>query len=192
MRGDFLDSNSTSENQLVEELQMSRTPIREALHKLQHEGLVKIISNQGIVIQEMSVKETNDLFDMRSAIEIYSLRKTIHSITSDEISHLEQIIEQQKRSNEEKDVASFIRQDVDFHQYLLEIGNNSLFMQMMGSIRERLYFDVNRWRRAYPESITRLIEEHIRIVEAIKAKDSELAVAELEAHLQNGKITFIS
>ncbi|WP_126424773.1 GntR family transcriptional regulator [Brevibacillus marinus] len=192
MRGDFLDSNSTSENQLVEELQMSRTPIREALQRLQHEGLIKIISNQGIVIQELSIKETNDLFDMRIAIETYSLKKNVGFISQHDFKQLDDIIARQKQACAERDVFSFIQLDGEFHQYLLELGGNSLFIQMMSNIRDRLYFDANRLHKRYPDSIARLIEEHVKITEALKKGDYELAVQELEQHLQNGKITYIS
>src|SRR5690625_726743 len=91
-----------SENSLVEDLNMSRTPIREALFKLQHEGFLQIISNQGIVVNDMSINRLENLIDMRVAIETFSLRQSAIFIDESDFIYLEKTIQDQVKACEEK------------------------------------------------------------------------------------------
>jgi DNA-binding GntR family transcriptional regulator len=188
MRGDFIEENYTSQNQLVEELKMSRTPIVAALQRLQQEGFLKVISNQGILIQELSIKETNDFYDMRMAIEIFSMRKIVDQLTEDDFKNLEEIIKEQKVCYEQKDFFEFARLDAEYHQYLLQVGGNTLFSQTMANIRERLYYSSTNFLKMKKYNIVIFIEDHERMVEALKKGDIALAVKEMEDHLQKGKI----
>ncbi|MCM3715730.1 GntR family transcriptional regulator [Halalkalibacter oceani] len=186
LQGDYFTDNHTSENQLVELLQMSRTPIREALQRLQHDGIVKIIPNQGIAIQELSLKELNNMFDMRLAIETFSLRQIFRSITDQQIHYLERNVEQQREGFlKDQDFVKFLMLDGEFHEHLIKINDNKLFIDTMSYIRTRFFFDISRQK--YPETTQKRIEEHARIVEAIKARDEELAIKELKTHLINAK-----
>ncbi|MDQ0219413.1 GntR family transcriptional regulator [Peribacillus cavernae] len=187
MRGDFIEENYTSQNQLVEELEMSRTPIVAALQRLQQDGFLKVISNQGIIIQELSIKEINNIFDMRLAIELFSLNKIIGQLTEDDFKNLDEIIEDQQKCCESNDYFNFAHLDGDFHQYLLQVEDNSLFIQTMSNIKEKLFFNSTNFLRKR-QSMMDFIQEHVRILEALKRGNTELAVKELEEHLQKGKL----
>lgn len=177
----------TSENTLVEELEMSRTPIREALQRLQYEGFIKIISNQGVVIPELSVKETNDLFDMRIAIETFSLKQAVDITTKEDFEAMYRLIEEQKDAAQHNDVFQFIEKDAEFHLYLLDIVGNHLFIQSFNNIKDRLH-RTSRNLKTNTERLLLLAEEHIRIIEFIKNKDIDRAVVEMENHLNGGKL----
>ena len=182
------EETHTSETALVEELNMSRTPIREALHRLQHEGFVEILSNQGIIIRELSIKERIDLNDMRVAIETYSLKQAIEKMETKDFIVLEKIIRKQKKANERNELFDFLKEDAQFHQYLLEVVGNSVFISMYQNARERL-FTVRDSKNIQnrPDIISRLIKEHEEIVRALKEKNGELAVRQLEEHITQGK-----
>ncbi|TYR80821.1 GntR family transcriptional regulator [Priestia megaterium] len=180
-------SENTSENLLVEELNMSRTPIREGLQKLQHEGFIKILPNQGIMIPNLSIKETNDIFDYRIAIETASLKQAVHLLNNDDFSNLADLIEKQKFAVEENDTFSFIKYDIEFHLYLLKVVGNELFIQGIENVSERLHRLSHRIRNN-PQKLLMFIQEHIQIMDYLKSKQIELAVKELENHLNEGKI----
>ncbi|GGG19181.1 GntR family transcriptional regulator [Paenibacillus abyssi] len=187
MRGDFGEENYTSQNQLVEELNMSRTPIVAALQRLKQEGFVKIISNQGIVIQEPTINEINDFFDMRLAIETFSMKQLGDLLTEEDFENLEEIIQDQLECVENKDYLSFAQLDADYHQYLIQVGGNGLFFQTMANIRERLFLKTT-YNLKKRQGMALAIEEHVNILEALKQGNLELAVARLDEHIQNGKI----
>jgi DNA-binding GntR family transcriptional regulator len=187
MRGDFSEVNYTSQNLLVEELKMSRTPIVAALQRLQQEGFLKVISNQGILIQEPSINEINDFFDMRLAIETYSMKNLGEPLTDEDFHRLDEIIQEQIKCSESKDYLRFAQYDADFHQYLLQAGGNSLFVQTMSNIRQRLFFKTT-YNLKKRQRMTTSIAEHESILDALKKGSIELGVKLLEEHLENGKI----
>ncbi|MFJ7730153.1 GntR family transcriptional regulator [Neobacillus sp. NPDC097160] len=190
MRGDFKEENYTSQNQLVEELEMSRTPIVAALQRLQHEGFVKVISNQGIVIQELSIKEINDFFDARIAIETFSIVNVMDMLKEHDFSILYEMVNEQKKCCENQDLFGFVKLDADFHHYLLEVEGNSLFLQTMSNIRERLFYNSTNFMQKQ-QNMMRFIDEHIHILEALKLKNQYIAVNRLEEHIRGGKISLM-
>jgi len=178
------DDQYTSENSLVNQLEMSRTPIREALQRLMHEGYIKIMPNQGIAITDLSVKELNDITEYRIAIESTSLKQAVHLLNEDHYDNLQEIIERQKEAFNQNNVVRFIQSDVDFHLYLLEIVGNELFIQGFQHVSGRV-FRLRRKMKSNPIQLLKRIEEHIRIIELLKDRNLDLALEELENHLKS-------
>lgn len=174
-----------SENVLVEELSMSRTPIREALQRLQHEGFVRIISNQGIVVTEISVNRLHDLIDMRVAIETFSLQQAIKIVTENDFTNIKDIICSQKEAISKNDIYSFRRRDADFHNYLLDITGNYYFLKMFTEVHE-LQFTASK-RAAETKEMERLVHEHEEVIQFLYEDNIELATESLRKHLIGGK-----
>lgn len=183
----YYEEGSTSENELVKELQMSRTPIREALQRLQYDGLVKIYSNQGVFFQDLSVKQVNDLFDMRIAIETFSLRKAVSSITSGQLEKLEQELVKQQKALDEQDPMAFMKNDAAFHSYLIGLADNQFIDPAFKNIRERLFHHGSLVYKKNPDLLRQSLQEHRSIVEAIQANDVKAAIWAMETHLENSK-----
>lgn len=183
----YYEEGSTSENELVKELQMSRTPIREALQRLQYDGLVKIYSNQGVFFQDLSVKQVNDLFDMRIAIETFSLRKAVSSITSGQLEKLEQELVKQQKALDEQDPMAFMKNDAAFHSYLIGLADNQFINPAFKNIRERLFHHGSLVYKKNPDLLRQSLQEHRSIVEAIQANDVKAATWAMETHLENSK-----
>lgn len=177
----------TSENSLVDELQMSRTPIREALQKLQHEGFIKLLPNQGITIPELSVKEVNDIFDFRIAIETASLKQVVHLLHQEQFNDLDMLIHEQTLAVNNNDLFHFIDYDVKFHLYLLRVVGNESYIQGIKNVSERLHRLSRRIKNNH-QKLFALIQEHKNIVNYLKNKEIDTAVKELEDHLNGGKM----
>ncbi|AJY75173.1 GntR family transcriptional regulator [Paenibacillus beijingensis] len=179
----------TSENNLVLEMGMSRTPIREALNRLQHEGFLKILPNRGIVFTELLTEERNELVDMRVAVETYSLRQAADRIKEDDIKELSRIIELQEEAYRAGDFASLLENDALFHHYLLEIVGNGQFIKMYRQVRERQFtVRAGKWLKHQPDVLQIFIEEHRTILNAIVQKDIPAAIQYLTEHLEKGKL----
>ncbi len=179
--------NTTSENELVKELNMSRTPIREALQRLEYEGLVKIYSNQGIFFPNPSIKEIHDLFDTRIAIETYSLKKVIQVISAQQLADLDRLLLEQKKAIEDSNTLEFLKGDSEFHSYLIQITDNQFIQPIFTNIGERLFHHGKQVYRKHPDLLKKSFDEHIRIVDMIKDKNSEKAIYLMEQHLLGGK-----
>ena len=183
----YYEEGSTSENELVKELQMSRTPIREALQRLQYDGLVKIYSNQGVFFQDLSVKQVNDLFDMRIAIETFSLRKAVPVITQGQLEKLKQELIKQQKALDEQDPMAFMKNDAAFHSYLIGLADNQFIDPAFKNIRERLFHHGSLVYKKNPDLLRQSLQEHRKIVEAIQANDVKAAIEAMETHLENSK-----
>lgn len=182
-----IKSRYITQNELVKELNMSRTPIVSALQILSNEGFITIESKKGIIIKELSIKEINELYDMRIALEGYSIR----NISEDSIidfQRLEQIICEQKEYIKNKDIYNFARTDSIFHQELLKINDNKTIIKANKTIGERLFFHKTLVsKNVYLDDF---VSDHIKIIEALKNQDFTLAGTILEKHIQSGKISF--
>lgn len=174
-----------SENQLVEELEVSRTPIREALHRLQHEGFLQVISNQGIIINEISTTRLHELIDMRIAIETFSLKASIKKITDENFKEIEKIIIKQKKACDENDIYLFKELDANFHKYLLSIIGNYYFLRMFSEAHELQF--LARKRDLTQENMKTFIKEHEQILFYLKKKEIKQALPTLIDHLKSGK-----
>ncbi|HHN8582336.1 TPA: GntR family transcriptional regulator [Providencia rettgeri] len=185
----FGKESYTSENSLVEELGMSRTPIREALYQLQNEGLVKIIPRKGVFIQKLSLKETRDNYDLRLAIESHAIKLVREYLTNEHFSILETIIERQNELLKENDYQGWIKEDERFHRFFLELLDNSVFLDLADNIRQRVYFQPDPiYRNEYYYESTR---QHQQLVEQLKAKEFTLAEETLTEHILRGKRNYV-
>jgi len=180
------DDDYTSENLLVEELKMSRTPIREALKRLEHEGFIKIFPNQGISIPDLSIKEMNDIMDYRIAIETASLKQAIGLLTPDDFETLDQFIQKQKEAYQQNDPLRYLHYDVEFHLYLIKVVGNPLFIQAIDHVCHRLY-RIHRRMKSNPKLLYTRLLEHVRIIEMLRGRQIDFAVKQLEDHLNGGK-----
>ncbi|AFJ45822.1 GntR family transcriptional regulator [Shimwellia blattae] len=190
IRREYQRDSYTSENKLVEELGMSRTPIREALHQLQSEGLLKIIPRKGILIQQLSLKEIRDYYDLRLAIELQTLRQLQGYLTDTHFHPLEQCIQRQQEALDHQDYGHWLEEDKRFHRYLISLTSNEVFLALSDNIRQRVYYQPDPLRRhAYYTAST---GEHQAIVAALKNQDIALAEQLMTTHILRGREHAIS
>lgn len=182
---EFSSSSYTSENQLVAELGISRTPIREALHRLQTEGWVKVVPKRGVFIQELSTKELVDSYDLRLAIEIFNLRALKGLLEAEHFCVLDDNVARQKQALQEDAHDAWITLDEEFHRYLLELGSNRMFLELADKIRLRTYFKPPTIQRKtyYGASI----DEHVAFIAMLKSGDWQQAEQLMERHILRGK-----
>lgn len=187
IKGELKDS--VSENYLVEKLGMSRTPIREALHRLNNEDFLDIVANKGIYLKEVSIKETNDLMDLRLAIELFAMKKIKRYITETHLNDLDQIVEEQIKAEKQKDAFTFLKLDLEYHEYFLKIIGNNHFMKVLNNISDRLFLhgmSVSKKGLTDDKSIA----DHLKINEALRNKDYDTALHLLEHHILRGKAQY--
>lgn len=183
---DFIRNYSLSENSLSRRLQMSRTPIREALQQLQSEGFIKILPNRGIVVTETSVQEVRDIYDMRIALEEFVVRELCGNLTKEDVQYLYSVIEQQLSCLVAVDGTGFLRSDREFHEFLFRRYGNPMIVEYMSNLRDRLY-SVNRQMLESEENMKLFVKEHSVILEAMKNGDLERALGEIDVHLKGAK-----
>ncbi len=174
------------EVQLAEQLGVSRTPVREAIRKLELEGLVVMIPRKGAYVANMSLKDIIDVLEIRASLEGLAASLASERITSDDIKTLESIIEEFENNVDESNVEALLKKDVEFHECIFKATNNKKLHQLINSLWEQVY----RFRVTYIsdyESTVNIVGEHKMILDAIKKGDNELAKKYAMEHIQKAE-----
>ncbi|MBM7615031.1 GntR family transcriptional regulator [Alkaliphilus hydrothermalis] len=172
------------EIQLAEQLGVSRTPVREAIRKLELEGLVIMIPRKGAYVADVSVKDILEVLEIRAVLEGLAASLAAERMTEDEMDQLELISYQFKQSYEKDDTEGMIEKDVEFHDCIFNSARNEKLNQIVQGLREQIY----RFRVAYISEYNKskaLVEEHQAILEAISERDTEKANELAVKHIEN-------
>ncbi|MHA6258869.1 GntR family transcriptional regulator [Sporosarcina sp. CAU 1771] len=188
---DELSGPVVSENELATLLNMSRTPIREALNRLQNESFLEIYPKRGIYIKDVTVEETIDIMNMRLAIELFSMNIIPDLFQDRDLEFLEKSIVEQQAAAKAEDVYEFIKLDLDYHEHLLKIAGNEYFVKTLHNITDRIF---HTGIKIFKRDLTRMqtsINDHILINEKLKNKDFVEARNAMEEHIARGKKLYL-
>ena len=183
--GKFLPGLRLKEDYIIKWLEVSRTPIREAFRLLEAEGVVKIISNRGVFVNLITVEELDDFFELRSVLELYCIRKFISIFEEKNMHDLEELTNDMIESISKKDYSMYFNISLSFHRYFITNSNNSSMNSIYSLIENSIrcaQFVLDKSEAYYKRNI----REHIQIIEAIKARDTNRAEDILRRHLETG------
>lgn len=190
LRGDLEPGERLMEIALANRLGVSRTPIREAIRKLELEGLVVMIPRRGAQVASITKKDLQDVLEVRSSLEVLATELACERITPEQLDSLKSALSRFESVLGNSDVSVIARADVDFHDVIFESTNNARLVQILNNLREQMY----RYRLEYLKDFSshgQLLEEHKRLVEAIAAHDRQKAVEIIKAHIYNQEIAVI-
>jgi DNA-binding GntR family transcriptional regulator len=168
------------EIQLAEEMGVSRTPVREAIRKLELEGFVVMIPRKGAYVAGVSHKDVADVFEIRSALEGLAAGLAAERITEEEIEQMERLL--LYRQGEAITLDDIVEADTGFHALVYKASRNDRLIQILENLRE----NIQRFRAtslAVPGRLKDAIDEHRGIVEALARHDVEEAQALAIAHI---------
>lgn len=176
-----------SERKLAAQLTMSKTPIRVALERLNQEGFVAISPQQGIVVRELSLREIIDHYDIRIALETFVVRHLAGRLSPQQVEQLQSNLAAQQAAVEAVNFTEFIKLDADFHLMLCEFLGNLEILRVMRRQRDKLYGVLLHILERNLDWMNNTREEHVGIVEALVAEESELASTRMKMHLERGR-----
>nr|WP_076777305.1 GntR family transcriptional regulator [Lachnoclostridium phocaeense] len=190
LSGVYKENEELREISIGEEMGVSRTPVREALRQLELEGLVSIIPNKGAYVTGISLKDVHDIYMIRSMLEGLCARWATRYITEEQIEELEEVIllsefHLKKKSTAGKDgekAQQVSELDGKFHKVLYHASNSRILEHVLSDFHK--YVKMARTMSVEEKSrAEKSIEEHRAILEAIKARDEELAERLANAHI---------
>jgi len=174
------------ESDLADRIGTSRTPVREALHTLEREGLVESLHRVGYVVCPISELEVSELCEIRLALEALALR---WALSKDPVGLVKAMRENLSRCEQriaEGDLKAFIELDAQFHEIISGIADSSRLMEMTNSIRR--YMLRYRIQSIYTEdNVHRAIAGHQAVLKAIEEGDKRAAQRALRAHIKQSK-----
>ena len=175
------------EVQLAEQLGVSRTPVREAIRKLELEGLVIMLPRKGAYVANVSLKDIIDVLEIRASLEGLAALLATERIRDEELTKLKKIAgEFEKMLINNEDIDVLLKKDVEFHECIFNATNNKKLVQLINSLWEQVY----RFRVTYVSDVdmpSKIIEEHKNIVDAISKGDPELAQKHAIEHIERAE-----
>ncbi len=173
LRGELKPGERLMEIQLANKLGVSRTPIREAIRKLELEGLVLMIPRKGAEVAEITEKSLRDVLEVRRALEELAVELVCEKITDEQIQDLK-----------DADITRIAEADVKFHDVIYMATDNQKLIQLLNNLREQMY----RYRVEYlkrSDFHQQLIDEHEEIIETIESGQKDRAVQVVCQHVDN-------
>jgi DNA-binding GntR family transcriptional regulator len=171
-----------TEGELADAVGVSRTPVREALLKLEVEGLIKLYPKKGALVLAVSAQEIADVVETRLLVEEHAARKAVPA-SPRLLDRLAELLEQQKRQVEEGDLAAVAVTDRCFHAEIVRSGGNAILSRLYDQLRDRQLRMGVAVMYSHPDRITKNIVEHSEILEALRAGDPEAAAALVHRHV---------
>lgn len=190
LKGELKPGERLMEIALAERLGVSRTPIREAMRKLELEGLVVMIPRRGAQVANITEKDLNDVLDVRIALENMAIEKACERMTEEEMGRLWVAAKEFERTMGEGNLVKLAEADVAFHEIIYRAADNRRLNQVLNNLREQIY----RYRVEYlKEEETRnvLVMEHEELTQAIKERDVKRAQEISYRHIENQRMAII-
>lgn len=174
LHGKIAPGTRMVETQLAERFETSRTPIREALSMLKNEGLIANSPGGGVTVKESSARDVMEVMGIRKVLEAYALDLAFNKLTVVDIMQLELYLKQARHFVAENDIKAVYEVNTKLHRFIIEKSGDKRLKEVIMGLRESIL----RYRLAtlhYPGNINTSIENHTKILEAIKSGDKKLA-----------------
>ncbi|MDD6798218.1 MAG: GntR family transcriptional regulator [Clostridia bacterium] len=184
LKGELEPGERLMEIQLAQKLGVSRTPIREAIRKLELEGLVVMIPRKGAEVARITEKDMRDVLEVRGTLEELAVSLACKNMTDDIIQELKMANKLFESAIVSKDVVKIVDADVNFHDVIYKATDNQRLMQIISNLSEQMY----RYRLEYikdARSHSILISEHADIISRLQTKDEEGAKSVMNQHIYN-------
>lgn len=183
MTGDITPGTRMMEVSLAERMGVSRTPVREAIRKLEKEGLVVIEPRRGAYASEISLSDMVDVMEVREELEGLAASLAAKRITEEEIEELKGITEGYKKAIEDGDTEKIIHYDELFHKTIISFSGNKTLIKLSEMVQELAL----RFRYLYYDDFSRYKNmpiQHTKVIEALETGDSEAARAAANDHVR--------
>ena len=188
--GEFAPGERLMEIALANRLGVSRTPVREAIRKLELEGLVVMIPRKGAEVAKITEKDLRDVLEVRSSLEELAAELAAERMNDEVKEKLEKALKEFEEAIESDDNAAIADSDVDFHDVIFEATGNARLIQIINNLREQMY----RYRLEYvkdTEYHTVLLNEHRELAKAMVEGRKEDARKIMKRHIDNQEMTVI-
>lgn len=188
LKGDMVPGERLMEIQLAKKLGVSRTPIREAIRKLELEGLVTMVPRKGAEVAGITEKNLRDVLEVRRALEELAIELACERIHEDMVTELVAAERDFKDATAGSDAIKIAQMDEKFHDIIFQATENDKLVQMLNNLREQMY----RYRLEYiKDEKTRqtLLAEHEEIINAIQSRQVTQAKSAIRSHIDNQEVT---
>jgi DNA-binding GntR family transcriptional regulator len=170
-------------DEAAERLKLSKTPVREALRRLAHDGFVTLLPHMGAVVSSLDVEKVVEVYRIREALEVLAMTEAAKMVTPEDITRLKGLLEQMETATLHEDWSALLKLNRNFHRAVSELAKMPLLAKMLDELRDQS----ERYRRAETSDVHRMqhaFEEHKQIVTMLEAQDIEGLDQMVRSHLR--------
>jgi DNA-binding GntR family transcriptional regulator len=184
--GEYKSGDHLTETALSLRFGASRTPIREALNRMEKEGFIKITPGKGARVVKLSLKDISDIYDMLIVLEGLACKLACNQLTDEQIGKLEQLYLKTMKASGRKNLDLMSELNIQFHWIITEATSNSYLIDVRFKFRN-LIDQFGRISYLVPGQIKATLVEHQKIIDAFKRRNPTSAELLTKKHLENGK-----
>ena len=188
LNGYFEPGEKLDQDLIAEELGVSRTPVREALNRLESEGFVEVRPHYGAFIAEVSPQDIREVYEVRRLLEAEVVWQVTPLIPESVLDELERSLAETQAQFDAGDSAKHFESDVYFHETIVNFVENRLLKEILDSLTNRVSM-VRRFAQSKPgPHLVESFKEHRAILQAIQQRDPEKAVELMTIHLERSAV----
>ena len=188
--GTFSPGERLMEIQLADEMGVSRTPVREAIRKLELEGLVVMIPRRGTYVADISIKDITEIYEVRTCLDVLAAGLAAERITDEELEQLNTYMNEIGKHVVNRDMDKIVELDIAFHNVLYTASRNDRLASIVSNLREQLT-GIRGRSMSYPGRLVETMDEHRALVDSIAARNVEAAQAAARVHIENAEHTLM-
>ena len=192
LQGRYPAASRITEQEIAAQSGVSRTPVREALRRLQAEGLLHFVPNQGAVVASWSDRDVEEIFELRAMLESYTAERAAERATPEQIDQLRGLAQQQYALSEQRGpeaLEQVAELNSRFHQTLQDAAGSKRLQAIVAQLVE-VPLVSQTFRQYTPEQLLRSARHHIEIVQALENRDAGSAGAIMRAHVLAARQVF--
>ncbi|MDI6871422.1 MAG: GntR family transcriptional regulator [Bacillota bacterium] len=182
LTGELRGGSQVVEAELSKKLKISRTPIRESILQLEHEGLLRVVPYKGIFVAEMSLNDMKDLLQLRFWLERFAVQEAVSLITDADLTDMKSLVDQQEQAFREGDLYQFMELDRQFHLRIAQVVGNARLLRILDNLRDQLVACGLRGLQKR-ERIAEVLTEHREVIRGLELRDGGAATAAMDQHL---------
>jgi DNA-binding GntR family transcriptional regulator len=186
LEGEIAPGTVLSEARVAVDLGISRTPVREALARLTHEGLAQRFNGRGVIVLELSAKESLDVIELQGCLEQFAIARLLDDGQRPDTSDIGRLVELQREAVDAGDRRRFLQYDRQMHLWIVERAGNGRLAQVMRNVSDLLTYAGHR-ALSNETRMRATLQEHEVLLRALRAGSVDEALAASRTHIQGAK-----
>jgi len=188
LNGYFEPGEKLDQDLIAEELRVSRTPVREALKRLESEGFIEVRPHHGAFIAEVSPQDIREVYEIRRLLEAEIVRQVTPSIPESVLNELDRSLTETQAQIDAGDTTKHFESDIHFHGTILDFVENGLLKEILDSLTNRITI-VRRFAQSKPgPHLVESLKEHRAILQAMRQRDAKQAAELMRHHLEGSSL----
>jgi len=183
--GELKPGTRLREAELSKSINISRSPIREALRMLESEGLVQINPNKGAFVTQLNEKDLSEIYELRKLLEVYAVRTACELMTGEDLRELKGLFHEMEKKLELKDYIGYLNTSHEFHECYIKKCENGRLFNLFRVLRNSI-LATQVLAYSYPDHGVDSLQEHRNILQAFFKKDPKKVEDYLKKHLESG------